>query len=83
MVSRVVAPDQLLEEANKLAARVAVNPPQVLRMTKKLIREGQHLRLDSLLELSAAMQALAHHTQDHQEAVAALLEKRPARFTGQ
>jgi hypothetical protein len=28
------------------------------------------------------MQALAHHTQDHQEAVAALLEKRPAHFTG-
>ena len=47
------------------------------------IREGQHQRLDSLLELSAALQALAHHTRDHQEAVAALLEKRPGRFTGE
>jgi enoyl-CoA hydratase/carnithine racemase len=52
-------------------------------MTKKLIREGQHLRLESLLELSASMQALAHYTQDHQEAVTALLEKRTPYFTGQ
>jgi enoyl-CoA hydratase/carnithine racemase len=83
LVSRVVTSDQLMGEANRLAARIAVNPPVALRMTKKLIREGQHLRLDSLLELSAALQALAHHTRDHQEALAALLEKRPADFTGQ
>ena len=36
----------------------------------------------ALLELSASMQALAHHTQDHAEAVAALLEKRPGTYTG-
>jgi 1,4-dihydroxy-2-naphthoyl-CoA synthase len=29
-----------------------------------------------LLELSAAYQSLAHHTEDHQEAVAAFVEKR-------
>ncbi|NJN47297.1 MAG: crotonase/enoyl-CoA hydratase family protein [Candidatus Competibacteraceae bacterium] len=83
LVSKVVPPEQLLEEAGKLALRIAVNPPDALRMTKKLIREGQHLRLDSLLELSAAFQALAHHTRDHQEAVAALLEKRTAHFSGE
>lgn len=82
LVSQVVSADQLLDAANQLAARIVVNPPEMLRMTKKLIREGQHQRLDSLLELSAALQALAHHTQDHQEAVSALLEKRPAHFTG-
>jgi enoyl-CoA hydratase/carnithine racemase len=83
IVSKVVAPDELAAEAQALAARIAVNPPHALRMTKKLIREAQHLRLDSLLELSAAMQALAHHTQDHSEAVAAMLERRPAHFSGQ
>jgi len=83
LVSKVVPPEQLVEEAGKLALRIAVNPPDALRMTKKLIREGQHLRLDSLLELSAAFQALTHHTKDHQEAVTALLEKRTAFFTGQ
>jgi enoyl-CoA hydratase/carnithine racemase len=83
LVSKVVPLAQLLEEAGKLALRIAVNPPDALRMTKKLIREGQHLRLDSLLELSAAFQSLAHHTRDHQEAVAAMLEKRTAHFTGE
>lgn len=44
-------------------------------MTKRLIKEGQHMRLDSLLELSAAFQALAHHTQEHGQALAALQKK--------
>ncbi|WP_040796709.1 crotonase/enoyl-CoA hydratase family protein [Nocardia higoensis] len=82
LVSRVVPGEELLAAAHALAARVAVNPPHVLRMTKRLIREGQHQRLESLLELSAAMQAIAHTTEDHHEAVAAMLDKRPPRFTG-
>lgn len=82
MVSRVTPPEQLLEETGRLAGRIAANPPQALRMAKKLIREGQHQRLESLLEMSAALQAICHGTQDHQEAVAAMLEKREPRFTG-
>jgi enoyl-CoA hydratase/carnithine racemase len=38
------------------------------------------MKLAPLLELSAAYQALAHHTHDHEEAVAAMLEKRPPAF---
>lgn len=83
LVSQVVEPERLLEAAQALAARIVANPPDVLRMTKKLIREGQHQRLDSLLELSAAMQALAHHTADHQEAVGAMLDKRQPVFKGE
>lgn len=83
LVSRVVDPDELLPTAQALAARVAANPPQALRMTKKLLREGQHQSLESLLELSAAMQSLAHHTRDHHEAVAAMLEKRAPVFRGE
>jgi enoyl-CoA hydratase/carnithine racemase len=82
LVSRVVPADQLLDAARELASRIAVNPPQVLRMTKKLIREGMQQSLPSLLELSAAMQALAHHTEDHQEAVGAMLDKRTPDFRG-
>lgn len=82
LVSRVTEPDELLPEAARLAERIAVNPPHVLRMTKRLLREGTHLSLESSLELSAAMQAAAHHTTDHHEAVAALLERRAPHFTG-
>ncbi|NUS94098.1 MAG: crotonase/enoyl-CoA hydratase family protein [Nocardia sp.] len=82
MVNEVVEPDRLLDTAHRLAAEIAVNPPHALRMTKRLLREGQQQSLETLLELSAAMQAVTHHTADHDEAVAAVLERRAPRFTG-
>jgi enoyl-CoA hydratase/carnithine racemase len=82
LVSELFEPDALMEGARALAGRIAANPPQVLRMTKRLLQEGQHQGLDSLLQLSAAMQALAHHTADHHEAVDALLSKRKPVFSG-
>ena len=81
LVSRVVPHERLLEEANWLAARIAANPGQALRMTKRLLREGQNVRLETLLEMAAGFQALAHHTPQHEEAVNSFIEKRPPRFT--
>ena len=83
MVSRVVEPENLLDAAHELAERVAVNPPNALRMTKKLLREGQRVDLDTLLELSASLQALSHHTANHREALSAFLERRTGNFTGE
>lgn len=82
LVADVVPAANLEAEAHALAQRIAANPAHALRLTKRLLREGQYMRLDSLLELSAAFQALAHHTEDHHEAVNAFLEKRPAQYTG-
>jgi enoyl-CoA hydratase/carnithine racemase len=81
LVSRVVAPAMLLTEARALAERIAANPGQALRMTKRLLREGQHTRLDTLLEMSAGFQALAHTAPDHHEAVDAFLSKRKPVFS--
>ncbi|MFE3001718.1 crotonase/enoyl-CoA hydratase family protein [Nocardia sp. NPDC059246] len=82
LVCAVVDPENLLSAAHELAARIAVNPPHALRMTKRLLREGQHQSLDSLLELSAALQAVIHQTDDHTEAVHALLDRRTPQFSG-
>jgi enoyl-CoA hydratase/carnithine racemase len=82
LVSRVVPPGQLMDAAKDLARRIATNPPQALRWAKRLIREGQHLRLEALLELSAAYQGQLHQTEDHREAVTAMLEKREPVFRG-
>ena len=81
LVSRVVPDDKLMEEARALAARIARNPGPTLRMTKRLLREGQHTKLDTLLELSAGFQAIAHKTPQHKEAVMAFIEKRKPVFT--
>ncbi|RMX06632.1 enoyl-CoA hydratase [Corticibacter populi] len=80
LVSRVVPHDQLMAAAQELAARITAHPPQAMRMTKRLMREAMHTRLDTLLEMSAAFQALAHKTPEHAEAVAAFLEKRAPNF---
>ncbi|WP_234194275.1 crotonase/enoyl-CoA hydratase family protein [Pseudacidovorax sp. NFM-22] len=80
LVSRVVAPEALLDTARALAQRIAANPGAVMRMTKRLLREGQQASLESLLEMSAGYQAIAHKTADHREAVMAFVEKRAARF---
>ncbi len=83
LVSRVVADADLIQAARALAERIAVNPPHAVRMTKRLLLEGRTLRMDSLLEMAAAMQSLVHATGDHREAVAAFLEKRPPVFRGE
>ena len=69
LVNHVVPADQLLESAKTLARKIAQNPGPALRMTKQLLRTAQHARLAEVLELSAAMQALAHHTDEHATAV--------------
>ncbi|MAT49992.1 MAG: enoyl-CoA hydratase [Porticoccaceae bacterium] len=80
LVSRVVAPDQLMDEALALAGRIARNPGQALRMTKRLLREGQTNTFDALLEMSASFQAVAHKSDQHREAVLAFIDKRPPVF---
>ena len=82
LVSRVVPGDTLMDEATKLAQKISQQPPDVLRMTKRLLREGIGSSFDTVMELSAGMQAAAHHTEDHLEAVNAFFEKRPGDFKG-
>ena len=83
LVSKVVPDAELLDAAHALALRIAANPTHAVRMTKRLLRESTTQRLDQFLELSAAFQALAHATEDHAEALAAMLDKRKPGFTGQ
>ncbi len=82
LVSNVVPAAQLMDEARALATRICRQPPQALRMTKRLMREAQAAGFDAIMEMSAAMQALAHKTGDHAEALAAFFEKRPPVFKG-
>lgn len=82
LVSRVVSAAELFPTALALAERIAANPPHAVRLTKRLLREAMHTRLDTLLEISAAFQSLAHQTDDHKEAISAFLEKRSPAFKG-
>lgn len=82
LVSKVVEDDKLMDAAMALARRIAANPPHALRMAKRLLREGERTGLHTLLDMSASMQALAHKTEDHKEAIDAFLDKRAPVFKG-
>ena len=82
LVTHVVPAPNLLDRARAIAEEIAANPPHATRMTKRLLREGQTATLSNLLELSAAMQAVAHATADNDEAIRAFIDKRAPNFTG-
>ncbi len=83
LVSKVVPDAELMDASCAIAARIAANPPQAVRMTRRLLREAWNAKLDAVLERSAAMQAVAHTTADHKEALAAMREKRKPSFRGE
>ncbi len=82
LVSRVVPDAELMDAARAIAEKIAANPPHAVRMTKRLLREGQTSDLKNSLEMAAAMQAIAHATRDNDEAINAFIEKRSPTFTG-
>jgi enoyl-CoA hydratase/carnithine racemase len=82
LVSKAVPAETLMDEAMALATRIAQQPPHALRMGKSLLKHGQTASYDTLMEMSAAAQAIAHHTDDHMEGVDAILEKRQPNFRG-
>lgn len=79
MVSRVVPAADLLSTAQTLARKMAVNSPPAVRMTKRLLREGQTSSLSNLLELSAAYQAIVHKTPEHAKIVKDFMAAKAAR----
>ncbi|WP_276808703.1 crotonase/enoyl-CoA hydratase family protein [Castellaniella defragrans] len=69
LVSRVVPDGDLMGAAMGIAHRIAGNPPHAVRMTRRLLRQAWNRDLSSTLELSSAMQALAHATDDYEQAL--------------
>lgn len=75
LVSEVVPDAHLMDAARALAVRIAINPPDAVRMSKRLMMRGREMRLNEVLELSGALQALAHTTSEHKHVVAGLIAK--------
>ena len=59
-----------------LAETIAGRPPVTARMLKSLLRQSLSSGLFDFLDNCAALQAICHTTDDHLEAVTAMLEKR-------
>ena len=81
LVDKVVPPDKLLASAGELASKLAQGPKSI-RFIKKAMNESLHLNLDASLSLTNDLFYEAVHTEDHEEAVKAWLEKRNPVFKG-
>jgi enoyl-CoA hydratase/carnithine racemase len=75
LVSDVTPPDRLLERAGELAQEIAQQPARILRLAKRLFQQAQGKSLEDVLELSAAFQALCHHSPEHERAIEQKVKK--------
>jgi 2-(1,2-epoxy-1,2-dihydrophenyl)acetyl-CoA isomerase len=83
LVGRVVPADQLATEARSIGARLAAGAPKAIALTKRALNGTWDHDLDAALDYEAHLQDLAGRTKDHAEGLAAFMEKRPPRFTGE
>jgi len=83
LVNRVVAQDQFEAAVTDWAARIANGPLTSFRYMKANINLATHTDFRALLDREAETHLRCGQTKDHKEGVAAFLEKRAPKFTGQ
>jgi enoyl-CoA hydratase len=83
LVNRVVPPQQLMDEARRLAERIATRGPLAVAGAKVAINQALRTGLDDGLavELDGVIQTFT--TQDQKEGMTAFLERRKPEFKGQ
>lgn len=82
LVSRLVAPDGLLEAAMQIAERIADNAPLSVRATRAAIREGTEMTLAQGLRLERTLFTVLRDSEDRAEGRNAFREKRRPDFKG-
>jgi enoyl-CoA hydratase/carnithine racemase len=80
LVSRVVAPGDLVDEARALAEKLARGPLFALGITKELLNHEADMSLPAALEWEAQAQALCMQTPEFREAYEAFTQKRRPDF---
>jgi 2-(1,2-epoxy-1,2-dihydrophenyl)acetyl-CoA isomerase len=66
-----------------MAVKLAAAAPLALALTKRALNHALESTLEEALDYEAQLQSIAGRSADHREGVAAFVEKRPAKFTGE
>ncbi|USG65649.1 enoyl-CoA hydratase-related protein [Brevibacillus ruminantium] len=82
LVNRVVPVEAYLQEALKLAKKVAKQPPLAVQVIKKSVHKAEDLPLQEGMDYERSGFYLLLASEDRKEGMQAFLEKRKPRFTG-
>ena len=82
LVNKCVPVTEFESATKAFAQRLANGPTRTYGLIKELMYKSLDSDLQTSLRLEGEMQDMAIETADHQEGVAAFLQKRPAKYTG-
>lgn len=80
--NRVCAPEQVLADAQEVAAQLAAGPTFAHAMTKRMLHQEWNMGVDQAIEAEAQAQAICMKTNDFHRAYHAIVEKRAPNFEG-
>lgn len=82
LVSKVVAKEQFLAEAMRLAQQIATKPPIAVKLAKEGVLAADEMPLSAALEYERKLLYSLFATQDQKEGMRAFVEKRKPKFEG-
>jgi 2-(1,2-epoxy-1,2-dihydrophenyl)acetyl-CoA isomerase len=82
VVNKVVPHDKLMDEAMSLARKLNSKAPIAVRMTKQALHRAHDISAQQFIDMQNTMNTKLRYTADAKEALAAFIEKRPAKFKG-
>ena len=80
--NQLVAADQLLPEATRLARSLAAGPTFAHSMTKTMLNQEWNMSIEQALEAEAQAQAICMQTEDFRRAFEAFAQKQKPEFVG-
>jgi enoyl-CoA hydratase len=83
LVVKCVPDDELYDAAYEIAAKLAAGPTLAIKFTKMSVNKAIKERANLLFDTSLVLEGATMMSDDHREASAAFVEKRPPVFKGQ
>jgi enoyl-CoA hydratase/carnithine racemase len=80
LVNYIVPREDLLREAEKMALDISANAPLAVGAVKKIIKRGDGVDLMTQLDMEANHNSILLRTDDFQEGITAVMEKRAAKW---
>ena len=81
-VWKICEEDQLLEQANELAAQLCRSAPLAVRATKEVAQRAQNMGWIESVRFGETMRIVANQTNDATEGISAFKEKRDPKWQG-